>query len=217
MAAKHSKTEQSDQANRVEDTGMSASEQAEDIGFASGDEFSAGGEVDEVMTPEVEVVGDGNPSTGNEGASTSKEDEHRAELDAIQQQMLRVQADFDNFRRRTRQEKEELQQFATRKLLADLLPVADNFDRALAALSDDDAKDMKTGVEMVQRQFLSVLEQYGVKAMEVVNQPFNPNVHEAVLQEPAEGREPGIIVQELQKGYELHGKVLRPAMVKVTV
>lgn len=209
VAAKHSKTEQSSAQeqgrNRVKDAVSAAEEEMTTVDASA----------EEVMTPEVEIVEDDpvteNPATPSEGAA------REGELEAMRQQMLRVQADFDNFRRRTRQEKEDLQLFATRKLLTDLLPVADNFDRALAALSDQAAADVRTGVEMVQRQFFSVLEQYGVKAMEVLDQPFDPNIHEAVLQEPADGRSAGIIVQELQKGYELHGKVLRPAMVKVTV
>ncbi|OFW79880.1 MAG: nucleotide exchange factor GrpE [Alicyclobacillus sp. RIFOXYA1_FULL_53_8] len=139
------------------------------------------------------------------------------EFEELRQQMLRVQADFDNFRRRTRQEKEDLQQFATRKLLSDLLPVVDNLERALGAFSADAASEVQTGVEMVRRQFVSVLEQYGVRAMDVTDQPFDPNFHDAVMQEAADGREVGVVVQELQKGYQMHGKVLRPAMVKVTV
>lgn len=139
------------------------------------------------------------------------------ELESTRQQVLRVQADFDNFRKRTRQEKEDLQQFATRKVFADLLPVLDNFDRALSALTPQGAADeMKTGMEMVHRQLLSVLENGGVKPMEVIGHSFDPNIHEGVMQVPADGEEVGVVVQELQRGYWLHGKVLRPAMVAVT-
>ncbi|MCF8563325.1 nucleotide exchange factor GrpE [Alicyclobacillus tolerans] len=151
------------------------------------------------------------------GAGQEQNSAGDAQLETLQQQLLRVHADFDNFRRRTRQEKEDLQLFATKKLLADLLPVVDNFERALATLPQEEQSNLKTGLEMVYRQLTGVFEKYGVVPMESLNQKFDPNLHEAVMQEPAQdGQEPGIVVQELQKGYQLHGKVLRPAMVKVT-
>lgn len=142
-----------------------------------------------------------------------------AETAQLRQQLLRLQADFDNFRRRTRQEREELQLFATRKLLGDLLPVVDNFDRAMSALNADEAElqTVRTGVEMVQRQLLTLLSQYEVRPMEAVGQAFDPKIHEAVLQEPAGDEPVGVVKDELQKGYWLGERVLRPAMVKVTV
>ncbi|MCL6636860.1 MAG: nucleotide exchange factor GrpE [Alicyclobacillus sp.] len=139
-----------------------------------------------------------------------------AEVAQVRQQLLRTMADFDNFRRRTRQEKEELEQFATRKLLLELLPVVDNLERALAAPTA--AEDpMRTGVEMVYRQLLGVLERFGAVPMAAAGQRFDPALHEAVLQAPAEQGEVGVVLEELQKGYWLHGKVLRPALVKVSV
>lgn len=142
----------------------------------------------------------------------------RTELESLRQQSLRSQADFDNFRKRTRAEKEELQLFATRKLLADLLPVVDNFERALTSIGDDtNVSEVKTGLEMVHRQLTGLLEQQGVTAMDVLGQPFDPNLHNAVMQAPADNQPPNMVIQELQKGYLLHGKVLRPAMVQVSV
>lgn len=147
-------------------------------------------------------------------------DEREEELERLRQQWLRLQADFDNFRRRTRQEREELQAFATRRLLGDLLPVVDNLDRALLAFQtgDGQADTLHAGVEMVHRQLLSLLENYDVTPMTTVGEPFDPAVHEAVLQEPADDdRPPGVVAEELQKGYRIGDRVLRPAMVKVTV
>jgi len=140
------------------------------------------------------------------------------ELEVMRQQLLRSQADFDNFRKRTRQEKEDLQKFSNKKILQDLLAVADNFDRALEAFVDDSGPaEIKAGIDMVYRQLLQVLTQYGVVVMEVVGKPFDPNLHAGVMQEPAGDEEAGLITRELQKGYLLHDKVLRPAMVAVTV
>jgi molecular chaperone GrpE len=139
------------------------------------------------------------------------------ELEETRQQVLRLSADFENFRRRTRQEKEDLQKFATKKLLVDLLPVVDNLERALTAVSGQQSDELLTGVDMVRRQLLGVLEQHGVTVMETVGQAFDPNLHEAVMQTPVEGQEAGLVAEEFQRGYWLAGRVLRPAMVKVTV
>lgn len=143
----------------------------------------------------------------------------REELDALRQQMLRVQADFDNFRRRTRQEKEELQRFATKQLLTELLPIVDNFERALSSIEVGSMPEqIMTGLDMVYRQFSGLMEKQGVEVLDPIGQPFDPNLHEAVMQEPsANGQESGIVIQVLQKGYALNGKVLRTAMVKVSV
>lgn len=168
---------------------------------------------------------DGGESTFSQQADATISDAEQtvvdasgAELNDLKSQLLRVHADFDNFRKRTRQEREDLQKFATKAMAFDLLSVVDNFDRAMVAIPTEKAFDsVRTGVEMVQRQLLAVLDKHGVAPMDVEGKPFNPQFHEAVMQEPAEGREPGTVVQELQRGYTIHDKVLRPAMVKVTV
>lgn len=139
------------------------------------------------------------------------------QADENQQRFLRAQADFDNFRRRTQKEKEELAQYASMKLITQLLPVVDNFGRALeAAKTGGEVEAFAKGVDMIFRQFESVLEQEGVKPMEVVGQPFNPDFHQAIMQVESEEHEEGIVVEEVQKGYMLKDKVLRPAMVKVS-
>ncbi len=134
-----------------------------------------------------------------------------------QNRYLRAQADFDNFRRRTLKEKEELAQYATSKLVGELLPVLDNFQRALqtsgdAAQSDSFAK----GVDMIYRQLFQVLEAEGLKAMEPVGQPFDPEHHQAIMQVETDEYEEGIVVEVMQPGYWLKDKVIRPAMVKVS-
>nr|WP_236017818.1 nucleotide exchange factor GrpE [Alicyclobacillus suci] len=162
---------------------------------------------------ETETASDDAAQSEAQEAQVDPKDQEIADL---QQQLLRTRADFDNFRRRTRAEKEELSQFATKKLLSDLLPVVDNFDRAMQAVSDAD-EQIRTGIEMVHRQFQAILSQYGVTPMNAEGETFDPTRHEAVMQEAAEGVEPNVVLQELQRGYLLHDKVLRPAMVKVSV
>lgn len=128
----------------------------------------------------------------------------------------RTQADFDNFRRRTRQEKEDLSKYAAEQLLGAMLPVLDNFERALTA--NRNAKDINaviTGVEMIFRQFSDTLQREGLSPIECLGQEFDPNLHNAVMQVETDEQPDNSIVEVLQKGYQLHGKVIRPAMVKV--
>lgn len=165
-------------------------------------------------------------ATYSEDADTSAEQQQdeASELEQLrqlveehQQRALRAQADFDNFRRRTRQEKEEFAKYASMKVVEQLLPVVDNFDRALAASKDTkDFDSLLKGVEMIFRQLDQVLANEGLKAMDAVGQPFNPEFHQAIMQVESDEHEEGIVVEEVQKGYMLKDKVLRPAMVKVS-
>ncbi|MGN7453547.1 nucleotide exchange factor GrpE [Paenibacillus pasadenensis] len=161
------------------------------------------------------------PQAAEEAGQAPEEDARYAELarqaEEHQQRLLRVQADYDNFRRRTAKEKEELGQYASAKLLTQLLPIVDNFDRAIAAAAGGgDAESLAKGVDMIFRQLQGVLEQEGLKPMEAVGQPFNPEFHQAVMTVESDEHEEGIVVEELQKGFVLKDKVLRPAMVKVS-
>jgi molecular chaperone GrpE len=132
--------------------------------------------------------------------------------------LLRSQADFDNFRRRTRQEREDLTKYASSKLIESLLPAFDNLERALqSSKGNSDFESLAKGLEMVFRQMEQTLSQEGLQTIEAVGQPFDPELHQAVMQEEVEGTDPGIVVQELQKGFKLKDKVLRPSMVKVSL
>ncbi|SDT35024.1 molecular chaperone GrpE [Paenibacillaceae bacterium GAS479] len=170
----------------------------------------------------LEAAQDASQSVDSEDqASETEEDPRYAELvrqaEDNQQRFLRAQADFDNFRRRTQKEKEELGQYASSKLLTQLLPIVDNFERAMAAASGTgDSESLAKGVDMIFRQLQGVLEQEGLKAMETVGQSFNPEFHQAVMSVESDEHEEGTVVEELQKGYTLKDKVLRPAMVKVS-
>lgn len=141
-------------------------------------------------------------------------DDKNRELEEMNNRLLRLQADFDNFRRRSRQEKEELSQVVAYGVLKELLPVLDNFERALAAPGQD-AAQLRTGVELVYRQLGGIMERLGVKPIAAVGNPFDPACHEAVMRVEDAGQADGLIVEELQRGYEMGGKVLRPSMVKV--
>nr|WP_281279849.1 nucleotide exchange factor GrpE [Cohnella pontilimi] len=130
---------------------------------------------------------------------------------------LRAQADFDNYRRRTQKEKEELAQYASLKLVDQLLPVLDNFERALQSGGEAaESHSFSKGVDMIFRQFYQVLENEGLKKIEAVGQPFDPELHQAIMQVESEEHESGTVVEVVQNGYWMKDKVLRPAMVKVS-
>jgi len=168
----------------------------------------------------AQTASSGDSAAGDEQAEANP---LQAELDAAKQQAeefrqrwLRAQADFDNFRRRTRLEKEDMLKYASMGLIGQLLPVVDNFERAIAASeSSRDFDALFKGLEMIYKQLMQVLEQEGLKPIEAVGQPFNPEYHQAVMQVQSEEHGEGIVVDELQKGYMLKEKVLRPSMVSV--
>jgi len=132
-------------------------------------------------------------------------------------QLLRLQADFDNYRKRTQKEKVELIKYASERVVGDLLPVLDNFERAASAAKvNPDFTAFSQGVDMIFRQLQTALSKEGLTAMEAVGQPFDPNLHEAVLRVDSEEHPENTVVEEIQKGYYLKEKVLRPCMVKVS-
>jgi molecular chaperone GrpE len=158
------------------------------------------------------------PESGEAAEPVAAElNELRKQAEDNLERFLRTQADFDNFRRRSRQEKEDFAKYASSKLVEQLLPVLDNFERAIAASKDSrDLDSLLKGIEMTQRQLGQVLEQEGLKPMEVAGELFNPEFHQAIMQVDSDEHEEGTIIEELQKGYVFKDKVLRPAMVKVT-
>jgi molecular chaperone GrpE len=143
--------------------------------------------------------------------------ELNSQLEEANQRFLRTQADFDNFRRRTRQEKEDSAKYASQKLMEQLIPVVDNFYRAMQATqANKDFDSLAKGVDMINRQLDQVLTNEGLQRMETIGQPFNPELHQAIMQVESDEYEEGIIVEELQSGYMLKDRVIRPAMVKVS-
>lgn len=156
--------------------------------------------------------------SGN-GAVTGEEQERdlAAEyLDALQ----RERASFINYKRRAEQERAETIQFASSNLLKRLLPIVDDFDRALAAIPEEERKNNRwvEGIELIARKLHTVLEQEGVEPIEALGQPFDPNLHEAVaFEDNTEGgdQHEDTVAEVFAKGYKLRDRVLRPAMVKV--
>lgn len=167
-------------------------------------------------TPNDVQQADASDMTASDDAAT-RIAQLQAQVEDLQGKWLRAQADFDNFRKRTRQEREELATFASAKLITDLLPVLDHFAMAQAAAeTGSSAESLAKGVDMVYKQLLGVMENAGLRAMDPVGQPFDPNRHEAVMQEPVEGVAAGHVATVLRTGYLLGDRVLRPAMVKIS-
>lgn len=126
----------------------------------------------------------------------------------------RLQADFENFRRRTSKEREELANVVTQDLLKGMLPILDNFDRAMAA-EQKDSESFQKGVEMIYTQLHETLKNDGLEPIETAGQKFDPNFHQAVMRVENPDLEDDTIAQELQKGYIVKGRVIRPSMVQV--
>lgn len=137
-----------------------------------------------------------------------------AELQEKNDRLLRLQADFDNFRRRSAKEREEIAAVVTQGFCKDMLPLLDNFERAMAAETKD-VEAFQKGVEMIFTQFQEILKKNGLEKIETEGQKFDPNYHQAVMRIEDPEREDDTIAQELQKGYMVKGRVIRPSMVQV--
>ena len=134
---------------------------------------------------------------------------------SLQEQMLRVRAEADNFRKRMQREKDDFARFAREGFVCDLLPVKDNLERALIHAGDDPAT-IVDGVKLTLEQFNSIFKAMGVECIDCLGDPFDPAFHQAMTQIESSEHEPNTVVDELQRGYQLHGRLLRPAMVVVS-
>ena len=143
----------------------------------------------------------------------------RAEHEALNGQYMRLAADFDNFRKRQSRDSDDLRLQITCSTLGEILPVVDNFDRARQQLNPqhEEAQTLHRSYQGLYKQLVEVFKQLGVSPMRVEGEPFDPTLHEAVLREPSEAHPEDVVIEELQRGYHLNGRVLRHAMVKVSM
>lgn len=142
----------------------------------------------------------------------AKLDAAQKELEAARDQYQRMLAEYANYKRRTEQEKMQIGAFTKAEVLSGLLTSIDNMEKAIAA---PDGEDYKTGVDLVLRQFMDALRKLGLEEVGVEGEPFDPNIHNAVMREDADGVDEETVTAVFQKGYKMGDKVLRPAMVKV--
>ncbi|MDQ0858320.1 molecular chaperone GrpE [Bacillus sp. V2I10] len=149
-------------------------------------------------------------------AAKAKIEELDAKLSETENRMYRVQADLDNFRRRARLDLEAAQKYRSQNLITEILPALDNFERALKIDTDDEkTQSLLQGMEMVYRQLVQALQNEGIEAIQAEGQPFDPHLHQAVMQVEDDQYESNVVIEEFQKGYKLKDRIIRPAMVKV--
>jgi molecular chaperone GrpE len=183
------------------------------------DQTQAEVQEEEIISDPVEE--EQNTSQGSEEETDLTEEQRKiqeleAKLDEMSQRNLRLQADYDNFRRRTREEQSASLKYKSQSLLEQLLPALDNFERALKIeATDEQAKTLMQGVEMVYRQLMDALKEEGLTHIPTTGEKFDPNLHQAVMQVEDSEFESNTVIEELQKGYMLKDRVIRPAMVKV--
>ncbi|MFQ6539575.1 MULTISPECIES: nucleotide exchange factor GrpE [Aphanothece] len=143
----------------------------------------------------------------------------RAQHETLNGQYMRLAADFDNFRKRQSRDNEDLRLQITCANLSEILPVLDNFDRARQQLTPqhEEAQTLHRSYQGLYRQLVEVFKQLGVSPMRVEGEPFDPTLHEAVMREPSDSHHEDVVIEELQRGYHLNGRVLRHALVKVSM
>lgn len=165
---------------------------------------------------ETEVVEEQKAELTIEEQYEAKLAELQAKLDDEENRHLRLRADFDNIRRRNQLDREAAEKYRAQSLLSDLLPVIDNFERALQVeATSEEAASIVKGIEMVYRSLIEAAEKEGLQIIKAEGEQFDPNVHQAVMQEQDSEKETGVVLRELQKGYMLKDRVLRPTMVSV--
>jgi len=144
-------------------------------------------------------------------------EEKEAEVSELKEQVLRQKAEFDNFRKRSRREMEDFRKFAVENIMLDLLEVCDNFERALSSFRKaEDVESVVNGVEMVFKQFISILEKEGLKKIECEGKEFDPRLHEATHHVESDKHPDNTVVEVCRPGYVFNSKVIRPVMVTVS-
>jgi molecular chaperone GrpE len=182
---------------------------------------------DSLVDAEAELAGKGSdrgasdertgqdPPFGNEGASESLV-QVKQERDELKEQLLRARAEFANYQKRAKQQADSDRVYAAGSLARDLLDPLDNLERAIEALRASAAQNVTAGLDMVQRQLMDILAKHGVEPIPAQGRPFDPNLHDAVMQQPSREHPEGTVVSELSKGYTIRDRVLRPSKVAVS-
>ena len=146
----------------------------------------------------------------------SEVDKLKKQIDDLKNDYARAYADTENLKKRLNAEAELTRKYRIQSFAKEILPVIDNLERALQTQVNEADEGFKKGVEMTYNQLIAALKNEGVEVIDCENKPFDPNFHQAIMQEKKEGVEPGIVIEVLQKGYILKDRILRPAMVKVS-
>jgi molecular chaperone GrpE len=161
----------------------------------------------------TETINDQDPQPQQEDAQPDPLEELRRERDAVQDRLLRTAAEFDNYRKRMDRERRDLAEYTAGEVMKELLTIIDNLERALHAAEQDDP--LRKGVELIHKQMLEMLRKRGVTPIEALGADFDPNFHQAVIHEESAQHREGEVMEELQRGYVVGDRLLRPSMVKV--
>ena len=166
-----------------------------------------------------EEAADGDAKDEKCGCKKGRKDKKLDALESknaeLEDRVKRQMAEFENFRKRTEKEKSTMFEMGARSVIEKLLPVVDNFERGLASITEEQRGPVYDGMNMIYKQLMDELDKMDVKPIEALGQPFDPNLHNAVMQVESEEFESGVVAQELQKGYTHHGSVVRHSMVSV--
>ena len=187
-------------------------------------ELSDNSEVEPQLNNDSVDIANEQPSTSSDSNIKGPDTEARLqqlekEHETLNSQYMRIAADFDNFRKRQTRDQDDLKIQLTCTTLSEILPVVDNFERARQQLNPEgeEAQTLHRSYQGLYKQLVEVLKQLGVAPMRVVDQAFDPSLHEAVMREPSDEKAEDIVIEELQRGYHLNGRVLRHALVKVSM
>jgi molecular chaperone GrpE len=176
-------------------------------------------DIDKPQENSPEAGADENPPAvtleGQLAAMTADRDQLACEKAELQDRLLRARAEFDNFRKRSERERSDYIQFAAMDMVKDVLPVLDDFERALKVETAD--RDYAKGVELIYQRMSDILKKMGLEPIETAGKQFDPNLHQAVERVPTADAEDQAILGEFQRGYNFKGRLLRPAMVRVAV
>ena len=190
-----------------------AEDTSKQIPIEDGNEEKAQETAEEVKEAAAEETAEAGTGEKQEEKAESKPDEKAAE-EQESERYMRLMAEFQNFKRRAAREKTDIHAYANEKIISELLPVLDNFERALST-STDDIEGYAKGMELIFQQLRTALEHAGLEEIPALGEEFDPNVHNAVMTEDSDEQEDGHVSKVLQKGYKLKDKVIRPSMVAV--
>ena len=200
-------------------TGETAAETADETVEETMDEAGAEEAAEDTSDSESDAESNAEKSAEEPEAQApagSKEKAFQDKVAALEDKVKRQMAEFDNFRKRTSKEKEQMFSMGEKSVIEKMLPVVDNFERGLAAVPENEKDSaIVSGMEMVYKQLIKQLEDLGVKPIEAVGKEFDPNFHNAVMQVESDEFETGVVAQEFQKGYTYHDMVIRHSMVGV--
>lgn len=174
--------------------------------------------MDEIKKDDIQEENETQITNDEEMALMQKElDDAKTKSEEAINKMMRLAAEFDNYKKRSAREHENIRKYASENIIKEMLPIVDNFERAIESANEsNDFNSFLDGVRLILNQMVNLLGKEGVQQIKSVGEAFNPNIHEAVLHIASDEYPENIIVQELQKGYILNDRVIRPAMVAVS-